>query len=108
MVPIAPFGIFGFVYNASHGMVPLAYAVGVLAMLFTASSYATMSRAYPLAGSVYAYAGRAIGASVGFIAGWTMLLDYVLLPALAYIVVAVAIHAVVPAVPREVWIVAGI
>jgi len=41
-------------YNASHGMVPLIFAVGAAAMGFTALSYATMSRAFPLAGSVHA------------------------------------------------------
>src|SRR5215469_943328 len=28
MVPIAPFAIFGPVFNASHGMVPLTYVIG--------------------------------------------------------------------------------
>ena len=31
MVPIAPFGLFGFVYNGSGGMVALAYVVGMVA-----------------------------------------------------------------------------
>ena len=61
IVPIAPFAIFGIVFNLSHGMVPLVYVIGLIAMLFTASSYVTMSRAFPLAGSVYTYAGRGIG-----------------------------------------------
>jgi amino acid transporter len=57
MVPIAPFGIFGSVYTASGGMVALAYVIGMVAMLFTAASYAQMVKAFPLAGSVYNYAG---------------------------------------------------
>jgi amino acid transporter len=40
MVPIAPFGIFGSVFQASGGMVVLAYLIGALGMAFTASSYA--------------------------------------------------------------------
>src|SRR6187200_584419 len=70
MVPIAPFGIFGGVFQASGGMVALAYAIGGLAMAFTAVSYSQMSRAFPMAGSVYTYAGRGIAQPVGFIAGW--------------------------------------
>jgi amino acid transporter len=105
IVPIAPFGIFGFVFNSSNGMVPLVYAVGVVAMAFTALSYVAMSRAFPIAGSVYSYAGRGIGESAGFLAGWTMLLDYVLLPVLGCIVCAVAMQAVLPSVPRAVWII---
>ena len=60
MVPIAPFGIFGAVYSGSGGMVALAYVIGMVAMAFTALSYAQMSRAFPVAGSVYSYAGRGL------------------------------------------------
>ena len=35
MVPIAPFGIFGSVFQASGGMVALAYIVGAVAMAFS-------------------------------------------------------------------------
>ena len=105
IVPGAPISVFGIVFNASGGMVPLVYIVGAIAMLFTAASYVTMSRHYPVAGSVYAYAGRAIGEKVGFLAGWIMLLDYLLLPTLIYILCAVAVHAVVPDVPKVAWIV---
>src|SRR2546421_10695648 len=82
MVPIAPFGIFGSVFQASGGMIALAYVIGMLAMAFTAASYAQMSRAFPMAGSVYTYAGRGIAQPVGFLAGWMILLDYVLVPSL--------------------------
>ncbi len=81
MVPIAPFGIFGGVFNGSGGMVALAYVIGMVAMVFTALSYSQMSRAFPMAGSVYTYAGRGIAPPVGFLAGWMILLDYVLIPA---------------------------
>ncbi|HEU5159459.1 MAG TPA: APC family permease [Streptosporangiaceae bacterium] len=105
MVPIAPFGIFGTVFNASGGMVALAYAVGAVGMVFTAISYAQMAKAFPLAGSVYAYAGRGIAPPVGFIAGWQILLDYILVPALLYIVSGIAMHSFVPAIPVWAWVV---
>lgn len=105
IVPGAPIAVYGIVFNASAGMVPLVFLVGLVAMLFTASSYVTMSRTFPVAGSVYAYAGRAISTSAGFIAGWVMLLDYLLLPTLIYVLCAVAMHSVVPDVPRVAWII---
>jgi len=49
IVPIAPFAIFGIVFNASKGMVPLTYLIGVVAMVFTAVSYREMSEALPIA-----------------------------------------------------------
>lgn len=105
MVPIAPFGIFGSVFNASGGMVALAYAIGAIGMVFTAISYAQMAKAFPLAGSVYAYAGRGIAPPVGFIAGWQILLDYILVPALLYIVSGIAMHSFVPGIPVWAWVV---
>ncbi len=105
MVPIAPFAIFGLVFDASHGMVPLTYLVGLVAMLFTALSYRAMSRAFPVAGSVYSYAGRGIGDSAGFFAGWAILLDYLLVPTLLYVTGAVALGTVVPSVPQSVWVI---
>jgi amino acid transporter len=104
MVPIAPFGIFGAVYEAADGMVALAYIVGLIGMAFTALSYSEMARAFPMAGSVYTYAGRGIHPAVGFIAGWQILLDYVLVPALLYVVGAFALHSLVSEVPVWLWV----
>ncbi|WP_214411963.1 APC family permease [Sphaerisporangium fuscum] len=108
MVPIAPFGIFGSVFQASGGMVALAYIIGMVAMAFTALSYAQMAQAFPMAGSVYTYTGRGIAAPVGFLAGWVILLDYVLVPALLYLVASAAMASFVPAVPMWGWLVAFI
>jgi amino acid transporter len=104
MVPIAPFGIFGSVFNGSGGMVALAYVIGMVAMMFTALSYAQMVRAFPMAGSVYSYTGRGIAPPVGFLAGWVILLDYVLVPGLLYLVAAVAMHSLVPGLPVWLWL----
>ena len=105
MVPIAPFGIYGEVMVGSQGMVALAYLIGMVGMIFTALSYARMSEAFPMAGSVYSYAGRGINQYVGFVAGWAILLDYILVPALLYVVSATALHGMWPAIPGWVWLV---
>lgn len=104
MVPIAPFGIFGGVYQGSGGMVALAYAVGMVAMMFTALSYAEMSRAFPMAGSVYSYAGRGIAAPIGFLSGWMILLDYVLVPGLLYLIASIAMNSLVPSIAVWIWL----
>ena len=105
MVPIAPFGVYGYVFDGSKGMVALAYLIGMFGMIFTAFSYARMSEAFPIAGSVYAYAQRGINSSVGFIAGWAILLDYILIPSLLYLVSAAALTGILPAVPAWIWLV---
>ncbi|GIG66103.1 APC family permease [Phytomonospora endophytica] len=105
MVPIAPFGIFGSVFQAAHGMVALAYLVGMAAMIFTAWSYSQMVQAFPMAGSVYNYAGRGIKPPVGFLAGWSILLDYILVPSLLYVIASVAMNGIVTSVPVWAWLV---
>ena len=97
--------IFGPVFNASRGMVPITYVIGLVAMVFTAMSYREMSTAFPIAGSVYSYAGRGLHPSAGFLAGWPVLLDYLLLPTLGYVVAAVAMHAIVPSIPQSPWVI---
>ena len=105
MVPISPFGVFGFVWNDAKGMVPLAYLVGLIGMFFTAMSYASMAHAFPMAGSVYSYVGRGLHEVAGFFAGWLILLDYILIPALLYIFSAVALRPLLPGVPGWAWII---
>ena len=105
MVPIAPWAIFGVVFNASSGMVPLVYIIGLVAMIFTALSYAQMSKAFPIAGSVYSYVGRALHPVLGFFAGWTILLDYLLVPTLLYVFAAESMAGIFPGVPKPLWII---
>jgi amino acid transporter len=105
MVPIAPFAVFGFVWDDAKGMVPLAYAVGLVGMFFTALSYAAMSRAFPLAGSVYTYAQRGLHEIAGFFSGWLILLDYILVPSLLYLFSAAALRPIFPGVPAWVWLI---
>lgn len=105
MVPIAPFAIFGSVFQASGGMVPLTYIIALVAMVFTANSYAQMSQAFPMAGSVYTYVGRGLARPAGFVAGWMILLDYVLVPCLLYLAASLAMAAIIPAVPVWIWLV---
>jgi amino acid transporter len=104
LVPIAPYSVYGFVWTAAKGMVPLAYLLGLAGMIFTALSYAVMSRAFPLAGSVYTYAQRGLHEVAGFFAGWLILLDYILLPSLLYLFSAVALRPLLPNVPVWVWL----
>jgi len=104
MVPIAPWAIYGTVYNEAKGMVPLVYLIGLVAIIFTALSYAQMSRAFPIAGSVYSYVGRGMHPKLGFIAGWTILLDYLLVPTLLYVFAAESMSGIFPAVPKWAWI----
>jgi amino acid transporter len=100
--PLAPVGVFGVLDAQAGGAVALVYLVATLAMACTAWSYGEMSRAVPHAGSVFAYASAGLGGGAGFFAGWLAMLDYLLIPSVAYLFSGIAMHALVPAVPA--WI----
>jgi len=104
MVPLAPLQVFGFSYNLSDGMVAAVYAVAAVAMYFSAVSYSEMALEFPVAGSVYSYVRFGAGEFLGFMSGWSILLDYLLLPGLLCIFAAAAMHAEVPALPEWVWV----
>ena len=101
--PTAPYPVYGIVQQTSHGHAVLAYLVAMVAMLFTAASYGKMSGAYPSAGSTYTYAQRALNPHVGFLAGWAMILDYLLIPLLSVIYSALTANRLLPQVPYAVW-----
>jgi amino acid transporter len=105
IAPFAPLNTLGFVWNESGGLIVLAYALGGVCMYFTAQSYATMTEVLPTAGSVYGFARHCLGTFAGFMAGWMILLDYLLIPAFVYVLMAVALETLLPGVDRAVWIV---
>lgn len=104
MVPIAPMAVYGFVAKESYGMVPLVYLVGIVAMLFTALSYKQLSRVFPVAGSVYSYVQHGWHPYLGFLAGWMILADYLLVPALLYAFSASWLSGLLPGVHAWVWV----
>ncbi|MEE6166673.1 MULTISPECIES: APC family permease [unclassified Mycolicibacterium] len=108
MVPLTVFTTYGIVTQTTGGRVPLAYVVTLAAMVFTARSYARMSSAYPVAGSAYTYAQKTFGAPIGFLGGWSLLLDYLFLPMINYLVIGIYMEQALPAVPAWVWVVASI
>ncbi|MCK0175372.1 APC family permease [Mycolicibacterium sp. F2034L] len=103
MVPLTVFTTYGIVTVTSGGRVPLSYVVTLIAMVFTALSYARMAAAIPVAGSAYTYTQRTFGAPAGFLAGWSLMLDYLFLPMLNYLVIGLYLNAAVPALPE--WVI---
>lgn len=108
IVPLTVFTTYGIVTQMSGGRLPVAYVVTLVAMFFTALSYARMAVAFPVAGSAYTYSQKAFGAPIGFLAGWSLLLDYLFLPMLNYLVIGIYLEAAFPSVPAWVFIVASI
>lgn len=104
MIPVAPVAFYGSFLKPANGMVALAYLVGMIAMLFTGFSYATMSHRYPYSGSVYTYVQQGTTPALGFLGGWGICLDYLLIPTITYLISASFGHELLPAVPVWAWI----
>ena len=77
----------------------------MVAVSFTAVSYGKMAAAFPEAGSTYAYASKAIHPIAGYLAGWIIILDYILMPMLCVIIVGVTSNKLVPWIPYWAWVV---
>lgn len=99
---------YGIINALTGGNFPLALLIAGFAMALTAFSYAKMCRKYPVAGSVYTYTSKSIGPSFGFIAGWTMMLDYFLLPMACYLSCGLYLNIMIPAIPIWVWIIVSV
>jgi amino acid transporter len=83
----------------------MVYLVAMIAVSFTAASYGKMAAAFPEAGSTYAYASKAIHPVMGYLAGWVMILDYILMPMLCVIIVGATSHKLMPAIPYSAWVI---
>jgi len=103
--PTAPYTFFGVGAVQSRGHFALVYLIAMVAVSFTAASYGKMARAFPEAGSTYAYASKAIHPAVGYLAGWIMILDYILMPMLCVIIVGATSHKLLPAIPYSAWVI---
>ena len=109
--PIAPVPLYGVAQKLSDGHFVTIILIALFAMLITAVSYGRMGALYPTAGSAYTYVGRGLNPHLGFLAGWAMILDYLLQPLINTVWISTALHErYLPQVPYIAWaaLIAGI
>jgi putrescine importer len=103
--PIAAIGLFGIASNGSRGHMVLTLMIAMAAMMLTAVSYGRMASLYPSAGSAYTYVGRGLNTHLGFLTGWAMFLDYLIVPVINTIYGSLTLQRLLPGVPYFVWVV---
>src|SRR5579864_8056485 len=101
--PVAPMSVFGVLSERGHGHVVTTILIAMVAMLFTAISYGRMARAYPSAGSAFTYVGQEINPALGYVTGWSMVMDYMLNPMICIIWISQQAHVFAPGVPYGAW-----
>ncbi len=98
LTPMTVFDTFGIVSGITNGHVPTSYLLALAGVLFTAISYGKLVRQFPTAGSAYTYAQKAINPHVGFMVGWSSLLDYLFLPMINALLAKIYLTALFPEV----------
>jgi putrescine importer len=101
--PVAPMSVFGVLSDRGRGHVVTTILVAMIAMLFTAMSYGRMARAYPSAGSAFTYVGREISPALGYVTGWSMVMDYMLNPLICIIWCSQQAHVFARGIPYWAW-----
>ena len=106
--PTAPVPLFGVAQKLSDGHFVTCIFIAMFAMMITAVSYGRMASLYPAAGSAYTYVGRGLNPHLGFLAGWAMILDYILQPIINTIWISATLHDRyreyhIPQIPFAVW-----
>jgi len=101
--PVAPMSVFGVLSDRGKGHVVTAILIAMVAMLFTGISYGRMARAYPSAGSAFTYVAQEVNPAVGYITGWSMVMDYMLNPLICTVWCAGQASQFAPGVPPWIW-----
>jgi amino acid transporter len=95
--------VFGVLSERGRGHVVTTILIAMVAMLFTAVSYGRMARAYPSAGSAFTYVGQEINPALGYVTGWSMVMDYMLNPIICIVWCSQQAHVFAPNVPYWIW-----
>lgn len=105
MTPTVVFDTFGIVSGETGSVVPTAYMLALVVMVFTAVSYGRMTQIFPSAGSAYTYTSETMSPNLGFLIGWAALLDYLLLPLVNALIIRSYLYSFFPEAPPWVWVV---
>ena len=102
--PIAAIGLFGIASRTSRGHMVTTLLIAMVAMMLTAISYGRMASLYPSAGSAYTYVRKGLNAHLGFLAGWAMLLDYLIVPIINTVYGALTLQRMFPSTSFLLWV----
>jgi amino acid transporter len=101
--PVAPMSSYGVLSSRGKGHVVTTILIAMVAMLATASSYGRMARVHPSAGSAFTYVGKELHPALGYVTGWSMVMDYVLNPTICIVWCSKGAMEFLPQVPYAVW-----
>jgi len=101
--PCAAMPLFGHANQEAQGHAVVSVLLAMSAMLMTAISYGRMANRYPAAGSAYTYVGRGLDPRLGFLTGFSVYLDYLIIPIICTIFCGSAANQMMPFIPTQMW-----
>lgn len=104
LTPMAVFDTFAIVGDITEGRVATAYLLALGGILLTAFSYGHLVRKFPSAGSAYTYAQKVFNPYIGFMVGWSSLLDYMFMPMINILLAKIYLTAMFPGVDPWIFI----
>lgn len=108
LLPIAPVPVYSEIQPLSQGHMAMCYLLASIPMAFSAWSFGSLGAEFPRAGSSYTFTSKSIHPYLGFVVGWTLLLDYGLFPLLNYVVMSMFICSLFPALNYTIVIIVTI
>jgi len=102
--PVAALPLYGHANDISQGHAVTSILIAMVGMIFTAISYGRMANLYTAAGSAYTYVSKGIHPYVGFVAGWSMFMDYLFIPIICIIYSAITASHLFPVVSYLSWL----
>ena len=97
--PIAAVPLFGLADSLSHGHAVTVILLAMVAMMLTAVCYGRLAAIHPSAGSAYSYVSHELTPYLGFLVGWAMLLDYLVIPLINVVYGALTLSRMFPVLP---------
>ncbi|CAA2929728.1 Low-affinity putrescine importer PlaP [Arsenophonus endosymbiont of Bemisia tabaci Q2] len=103
--PMTVFDTFGLVLLKTDEYVPSSYIIALIAILFTGLNYGKLVKRFPSAGSAYTYAQKSMSPHLGFMVGWSSLLDYLFMPMINILLAKIYLEAIFPSVAPCIFVV---
>jgi len=101
--PVAPMSVFGCSVSAAGATLSPRFLSPWWRCCSPASATAEWRARYPSAGSAFTYVAQEVNPAVGYITGWSMVMDYMLNPLICTIWCAEQTHRFAPGIPLWGW-----
>ncbi|MDQ7863502.1 hypothetical protein RCO48_28210 [Peribacillus frigoritolerans] len=100
MAPTTLFSTYGVAVQSTNGMITTAvYLCLHRYVIYGLQLMCKMVKAFPNAGAAYTFTQKSLSPHLGFLVGWTIILDYMFSPMISALLLGIAMKAYFPWIP---------